>query len=122
MRHVVLYTPIFGLHKTLSDLSFTPRGEDVFFFYSETLISFRRHISELMVPGFCTPKQLLMAKVNRAQWLAIYLRDGFSVYRQRSYECGCRKFIVVRIYISSHNFYVFGVYLNPDLSDKVFDC
>ena len=30
--------------------------------------------------------------------------------------------IDVRICSSSHNFYVFGVYRNPDLSDKIFYC
>ena len=30
--------------------------------------------------------------------------------------------MVVRICSSSHYFYVFGVYRNPDLSDKIFYC
>ena len=30
--------------------------------------------------------------------------------------------MVVRIPNSSYNFYVFGVYRNPDLWDKIFDC
>ena len=50
------------------------------------------------------------------------MRDGFSAHRQRGYEWACCEVIIVRICSSSHNFYVFGVYQNPDLSDKVFDC
>ena len=33
-----------------------------------------------------------------------------------------KEVIVVRIYSTSHSFYVFGVYRNPDLSNKIFDC
>ena len=54
--------------------------------------------------------------------MAVYARDRFSAYRQRSYKCGCCEIIVVRICSSSHNFYVFGVYRNSDLSDKISDC
>ena len=43
------------------------------------------------------------------------MREGFPTYRQRNYECGCCEVIVVRIRISNHALYVFGVYLNPDL-------
>ena len=31
----------------------------MYFFFSETLVSSRRHISELIVPGFGGPMQLL---------------------------------------------------------------
>ena len=48
--------------------------------------------------------------------------DDFSVYRQRGYEFGSCDVIVVRIRRGSHNFYMFGIYRNPDLSDKIFDC
>ena len=50
------------------------------------------------------------------------MRDGFSGYRQRGYECGYCEVIRVRICSSSHNFYVFGVYRTPDLSGKIFYC
>ena len=50
------------------------------------------------------------------------MRDGISAYRQRSYECICCEVIVARICSSNHNFYVFGVYRNLYLSDKMFDC
>ena len=78
-------------------------------FCSETLISSRRHSSELMIPGFGRPMQLLKSKVDRFRGLALYVHESFSAYRQRSYEYGCCEVIVVRICSSSHNFYVFGV-------------
>ena len=66
--------------------------------------------------------QLLRGEVDRFRGLVAHIRDGFSAYRQRNCECGCCEIIVVRICISSHNFYVVGVYRNPDLSDKIFYC
>ena len=50
------------------------------------------------------------------------MRDDFSAYRQRSYECGCCEVRVVRIYSNSHNYYVFGMCRNTDLSHKILDC
>lgn len=50
------------------------------------------------------------------------MRDGFSAYRQPSYECEFCEVIVVQICSSDKKFYVFGVYRKPDLSDNIFDC
>ena len=49
------------------------------------------------------------------------MHEGFSAYRQRSYECGYCEIIVVRICSSNRNFCVFGRGRSSDLSDKVFD-
>ena len=46
---------------------------------------------------------------------------GSSAYKQRSYEYGYCEVTVVRIYSGSYNCYAFGVYRNPDLSNKTFD-
>ena len=75
-----------------------------------------------MVLSFGRPMQLFKGKVDRFRGLVLYVREGSSIYIQRSYECGCFEFIVVRIFRSRHNHYVFGVYRNPGLSDKIFDC
>ena len=50
-----------------------------------------------------------------------YVCDIFAPDRQHSFESGCCEGIAVRIYGSSDNFCVFGVYRDPDLSDKIFD-
>ena len=71
-----------------------------------------------MVPGIGRSMQLLIGDVNLFRELALYVFNGFSVYRQRSYEYECCEVIVVRICSSSHDFYVFGVYRNLDLSIK----
>ena len=112
-----MYVNIRGLLKNLSDLSLTARGGDVIL-CSETLISSRHHISEPMVQGFGRPIQLLKGEVDRFRMFALYVREGFPTYRRRSYECGCCEVIVVRICSSSHNFHVFGVHRNLDLSDN----
>ena len=52
------YGSIWCLHKNLPD--------SFLFFYSETPVSSRRHISELMVPGFGRPMQLLRGEVYRS--------------------------------------------------------
>ena len=80
-----MYAKIQGLHKNLSDLALVARGGDVFFFCSETLVSYRRNISEPIVLGFGRPMQLLNGEVDRFRGLAIYVRDSFSAYRQRGY-------------------------------------
>ena len=52
----------------------------------------------------------------------MYVSENFSAYRQRSYECRCCESIIVSICSSSHNFYVFVVHRNPDLSNKILYC
>ena len=99
-----------GMHRSLSYLFLIARGDDVVFC---SLVSFRRYISELTVPGFGRPMQLLRGDVDRFQGLTVYVRVDFLAYRQRINGCGCCEIIVVRICSSSHNFYVFGVYRNP---------
>ena len=94
----VVYVNIRGLHKNSSLLA---RGGDVFFI--ETLVSYRRHISQRIVPGLDRPMQLLRGEVDQFQELTVYVRDSYLAYRQRSYECECCEVIVARIFSSSHN-------------------
>ena len=91
-------------------------------FCSETLVSSRRPTSELIVPGFGRPMQLLNVEDEQFRGLTPYVREGFSVYRQRSYECSCCEVVDDINCSSSYNFYVFGVYQNSDLSVKIFNC
>ena len=75
-------------------------------------LSLRCHISELIIPAFGRPMQLLRGEVDRFRGLIVCVSDGFSAHRQRGYECGHWKVVVVRICSSSHNFNVFGVFRN----------
>ena len=55
-----------------------------------------------MVPCFGSPMKLLKGAVDRIRGLALCVREGFSTYRQLSYEIGCCEVIIVRICSSSH--------------------
>ena len=96
-----MYTNIGDLHKNRSDLFLADRVGD-WILYFETLVSFRRRISELMVPGYDIPMQLLKGEVGWFQGLALNVREDLSAYRQRSYESKFWKVIVIRICSSSH--------------------
>ena len=53
---------------------------------SETLVSDRRHMSELLVPGFGRPVLLYRDGVPRARGMAPYVRDGYGAFRQPKFE------------------------------------
>ena len=57
---------------------------------SETLVSGHRHISELAVSHFGRPMlRLHSPAVRGSRGLAVYIRDGWCVSRQKEYECKC---------------------------------
>ena len=49
---------------------------------SETLVSDKRHISELLVPGFGRSVLLRRDGMPWARGMAAYVRDGYGAYRQ----------------------------------------
>ena len=75
------------------------------------------HVSEVLVPGF--DRRVLLCRGK----MAAYVRGGYGAFCQPKFECGCcemRVFIVcggVR-----QNLYVYSLYRNPDLDDRIFDC
>ena len=89
---------------------------------SETLVSDRRHISELLVPGFGRPVLLCRDGMPRARGIAAYERDGYGAFRQPIFECGCCEMLVCRVCGARPNFYVFSLFRNPDLNDQIYDC
>ena len=115
----VAYANIRGLYKNLSDCLFWPEMEMCFF------------LRVLCLPDATFPSLWfrVLADWCSCSWVRLIGLDGWlytcdrcSAYRQRGYECGCCEVVVVRICNSSHNFYIFLVYRNPDLSDKIFHC
>ena len=48
---------------------------------SETLVSDRRHISELLVPGFGRPVLLCRDGMPRARGMVAYVQDGYGAFR-----------------------------------------
>jgi len=119
----LLCSNIRGLSGNLADLTVASAQYDVMLL-SETLVSDRRHLSELLIPGFGRPVLLYRdgSGLPRSRGMAAYVRDGFGAYRQNEFECGCCEMLVVRVCGSRQNFYVFSLYRNPDLDDKIFDC
>ena len=90
-------------------------------FCSETLVSDIRHLSELLVPEFGRPVVLCRGKMPRARGMAAYVRDGYGAFRQPKFECGCCEMLVFRVCGVRQNLYVFSLYCNPDLDDRIFD-
>ena len=88
---------------------------------SETLVSERCHISELLVPGFGRPVLLCRDGMPRARGMAAYVRDGYWAFRQPKFERGCCEMLVFRVCGARQNFYVISLYRNPNLDDRIYD-
>ena len=52
----------------------------------------------------------------------INYRDGYGEFRQTKLEGGCCEMLVFRVCGARQNFYVFSLYRNPDLYDRIYDC
>ena len=72
----ILCSNVQFLAGNLSDLAVASSQYDILF-CSETLFSYMRHVSGLLVPGFGRPVVLCRGKMPRARGMAAYLRDGF---------------------------------------------
>ena len=73
-----------------SDLTVTSSQYEILL-CSETLVSDMRHVSEVLVPGFCRAVLLRLGKMPRARGMVAYVRDGYGAYRQPKFECGLAK-------------------------------
>ena len=54
--------------------------------------------------------------------MAAYVRDGYGALREPKFECGCCEMLFFRVCGVRQNLYVFSLYRNPDLDDRIFDC
>ena len=81
-----------------------------------------RHVSELLVRGFGHIVLLCRGRMPRARGMAAYVRDGYGAFRQPMFECGSCKMLVFRVCGVRQNLYVYSLYRNPDLDDRIFDC
>ena len=89
---------------------------------SETLVSDMRHVSEILLPGFGRPVLLCPGKMPQARAMATNVRDGYGAFRQPNFECGYCEMLFFRVCGVRQNLYVFSLYLNPDLDDRIFYC
>ena len=117
----ILCSNVLGLPGKVSDLAVVSSQYDILL-CSETLGSDLRHVSELLVPGFCRPVWLCRGKLPRARGMAANVRDGYGAFRQPKFECGCCEILVVRVCGLRQNFYVYSLYHNPDQDEGIYDC
>ena len=117
----ILCSNVWGLSKNLSDVTVALSQHDLLL-CSETLFSDRCHMSELLVPGFGRPVLLCWDGVPRARGMAAYVRVGYGAFRQPKFECGYCEMLVFRVCSARQNFYVFSLYRNPNLDDRIYDC
>ena len=110
-----------GLAGNLSDLTVASSQYDILF-CSETLVSDMRHVLETLVPGFGRPVLLYWGKMPRARGMAAYVRDGYGAFRQPKFQCGCCEILFFRVCGVRQNLYVYSLYRNPDIDDRIFDC
>ena len=73
----ILCSNVRCLSKNLSDVTVASSQCDLLL-CSETLVSDRRHMSELLVPGFHRPILLCRDGAPRARGMAAYVRDGYG--------------------------------------------
>ena len=74
-----LCSNVWGLAGNLSELTVALSQYDILL-CSETLVSDMRHVSEVLVPGFCRPVLLCRGKMPRARGMAAYVRDGYGAF------------------------------------------
>ena len=87
----------------------------------EALVSDRRHISEFLVPGFGHTVLLCRDEMPLAHGMAAYVLDAYGAFREPKFECDCCEMLVFRVCVARQNFYVFGLYTNPALDDRISD-
>ena len=68
------------------------------------------------------PALLCRGKTPRANGMAAYVQDGYGAFRQYKFECGYWKMLVFRVCGVRQNLYVYSLYRNPDLDDRILDC
>ena len=83
----ILCSNVRDLSKNLSDVTVGSSQYDLLL-CSENLVLDRRHISELLVPGFGSPVLLYRDGMPRARGMAAYVRDRYGAFRQPKFECG----------------------------------
>ena len=86
------------------------------------MVSDMSHMSELLVPGFGIPVLLRRGRIPRARVMAADVRDGYGAFRQPKFACGGCEMLVFRVCGARQNLFVFNLYRNPDLDNRIFDC
>ena len=114
----ILCCNVWGLAGNSNDLIMASSQYDILL-CSETLGSDMCHVSELPGPLFGRSVVLY-----RARYLGLegWLHTNEMVKEHPKFECGFCKMLVFSDYGERQNLYVFSLYSNPDLDDRIFDC
>ena len=116
----ILCGNVLGLARNLSDLTVASSQYDILL-CSETLVSDMRHVSEALVPGLGRPVLLCGAKcLGPVGWLHTFqmVTDHFP---NPNLSVVVAKMLVFRVCGMRQNLYVYSLYRNPDLDDRMFD-
>ena len=81
-----------------------------------------RHVSELLVPGFGRPVLLCRGKMPLTRGMALYTYEMVLEHFSNPNLSGCCEMLVFRICDVRQKFYVYSLYRNPDLDDRIFYC
>ena len=102
----MLCSNVRGLSKNLSDVTMASSQYDLLLCFWD--------------PGFGRPVLLCRDGMPRARGMAVYVRDGYGVFRQPKFECGCCEMVVFWVCGARQNFYLFCLYRNPDLNHRIY--
>ena len=116
----VMFTNISGLHGSRDELAIAATKFDVD--CAETKVTGRRHVSELLLPGFKAPTLVVRDAHPNGLGMALFVHPGLSVLRRERFEFSCCEFMVAKIPGQRLNSYLFFVYRSPSTDDRVFDC
>ena len=72
-------------------------------------------------PDLVDPVLLCRGKMPRARGKAAYVRDGYRAFQKPKFVCGCCEMLVFRVCVVRQNLYVFSLYCNPNLDERIFD-
>lgn len=117
----ICYSNIRGLKRNFLELSLISSDFDIIF-CSETMVSNRRDVSEILIPGFNKPVQIRCGTIPSARGMCAYIKSGLNAVRCPAYECGCHEVMTVKLTSRFSNYYIFAIYRNPHLDDAIFDC
>ena len=92
----VLYLNIRGFYNDISELQIVSRKNDIFF-CSETLVSSRRHVSEVLLAGFNKHTLLLRKSRPCIRRLAAYIRSEYSATIRKDNVCNCHEIQLIRV-------------------------
>ena len=76
----ILCSNVRGLAGNLSDLTVASSQYGILL-CSETLVSYTRHVSEVLVHSFCRPLLFCRGTMPLARGMAAYVRDGYGAFR-----------------------------------------